>query len=118
MSHRTQGPFDKKMLNDYKRVQIYNKIYNKKYKFKDKLNKSKEIDKEEKIKPIITPILKKNISPQNRQLGTYSNFYSSLSGNNNCCFKKTYDINCIDKPEGGEKERTFYKNIKEVFLQN
>ena len=114
MSHRTQGPFDKKMLNDYKRVQIYNKTYYKKiHKNKNKLNQSKELEKEEKLKPVISPVLKKNLSPQNIPFGDYSTFYSSFRGTNNCCIKKINDNN-YDIPEGGEKERTFYTNIKSI----
>ena len=111
MSHRTQGPFDKKMLNEYKRVHVYDNPYYK------KINKNKNINKEieKQIKNINSPVLNKNISPPqpiiNRPVGDSSTFYSSFNGTNSFSLRKTYDSNFSEKPEGGEKERTFYTSF-------
>ena len=110
MSHRTQGPFDKKMLNEYKRVHVYDNPYYK------KITKNKNIKEAEKqLKKITSPILKKNLSPpnpiMNRPVGDSSTFYSSFNGTNSFSLRKTYDNNFSEKPEGGEKERTFYTSF-------
>ena len=111
ISHRTQGPFDKKMLNEYKRVHVYNNPYYK------KITKNKNINKdiEKQLKNITSPILKKDLSPPhpiiNRPVGDTSTFYSSLNGTNSFSLRKTYDSNFSEKPEGGEKERTFYTSF-------
>ena len=109
MNHRTQGPFDKKMLNEYKRVHVYDNPYYK------KINKNKNKDAEKQLKNITSPILKTNLSPHhpmiNRPVGDSSTFYSSFNGTNSFSLRKTYESNFSEKPEGGEKERTFYTSF-------
>ena len=53
-SHRTKGPFDKKLLHQYKRVELYNNPY-----FK-KLNKKKTKNSENAKHSLKSPILNKN----------------------------------------------------------
>ena len=106
MSHRTQGPFDKKMLNQYKRVEVYNNPYYK------KIQKKKFKESEEPKFSLKSPVLNVNLSPpppfKDRPVGDISTFYSSCNGTNSFSLRKTYENNFSERAEGGEKERTFY----------
>ena len=111
MSHRTQGPFDKKMLNQYKRVEVYNNPYYKKIQKK----KFKESESEEPKFSLKSPVLNVNLSPpppfKDRPVGDTSTFYSSCNGTNSFSLRKINENNFIERAEGGEKERTFYSRF-------
>ena len=113
-THRTQGPFDKKMLKDYKRVDIYNNPYYKKLNKKNKFIHTKV--SEESTKTLISPILKERLSPPvlNHPIGDYSNFYSNTNGKNSFSLKKTYINKNIQKPEGGKKDIVYPDLNKEI----
>ena len=109
MSHRTQGPFDKKMLNQYKRVEVYNNPYYK------RIQKKELKESEEPKLSFKSPILKVNLSPpppfNSRPLGDLSTFYSSCNGTYSFSLRNTNEGNFSEKAEGGEKERTFYSRF-------
>jgi len=115
-THRTQDTFDKKMLNDYKRVNIYNNPYYKKLNNKNKFIQSKI--SEESTKTLKSPIFKKKISQQaiilNHPITDYSNFYSNVSGKNSFSLKKIYISKNIQKPEGGKKDIVYPDLNKEI----
>ena len=108
-SHRTRGPFDKKLLHQYKRVELYNNPY-----FK-KLNKKKIKNSENAKYSLKSPILNKNLSPQPSfkiiPVKDPSTFYSHYNGTNTYCLRKAYENNINEKAEGGEKERNFYSTM-------
>ena len=113
-THRTQGPFDKKMLKDYKRVDIYNNPYYKKLNKKNKFIHTKV--SEESTKTLISPILKERLSPPvlNHPIADYSNFYSNVNGKKSFSLKKTYINKNIQKPEGGKKDIVYPDLNKEI----
>ena len=115
MSHRTQGPFDKKLLKDYNRVHVYNNPYYKKLQNK---NKSYQLKGPKEIAPINLSNLLKGVSPSttsssflNQSFGGCSTFYTSIYGTSALSLRKTYDTHSTEKPEGGEKERTFHSKL-------
>ena len=112
MKHRSKEIFDKKMLREYKRVQVYNNPYYKKVNYQ---KKKQFKEKEESIKPLTSSPLKTKLSPpfpiNNTPFGYLSNFYSNLNRTNSFCLRKISDNKSIEKPEGGEKEKTFYSRI-------
>ena len=111
MNHRSKGNFDKNMLKQYKRVQVYkNPFFKKIYSLRKKKNK----EKEDITKPIVPPTFKRKLSPPSpikNMPGDYSHFYSILNKTNSFCVKKNNDNKYIEKPEGGEKEKSFLSSI-------
>ena len=110
ISHRSQGAFDTKMLKEFKRVQLFNTPFFKK--IKKQINSIKE--DEEHINTITSAFLKANLSQPhivNNPVRDYSTFYSSCNGTNFFSLKKNNENKTYEKPEGGEKERTFYSGF-------
>ena len=116
MKHRTQGPFDKKMLNNYQRINICESPYFKQFTNKSKLFKLKQKkEQKEEQGPLIDSSNINHFSRKSpsfilrRALRDSSSYYSTLRGKKLFGVKKIDDKLSIANAEGGEKERTFHK---------
>ena len=118
MKHRTQENYDRKLLNNYRRVRVLDNPYCKKLLKQSKALKLLREQQKEKGEEQDMELDQDHSMPMigsflhiNQSVGDTSNYYTSVRTKKLFSLKGISDIS--NKPEGGEKERNFHTIINQ-----